>query len=258
LQDEQRTLAPAWPGLGTAGGFKVGRNEPCPCGSGKKYKRCCLPDDEAWALAGPRLHRQPLGTSYEAGWAAFLRGRQEEALDAWWPVWEALREPLASEGLGSWHRRDQQELAVWITSLQTVLAACAARHPEQSSRWLAWTETLREWVERDPVGFAPLGHRRSITMMHALALFAAGREEEGEAWFERLRSEDATDPWLYYRWAEAYANRWGDAPKDADRAQGLYRQALAMVKDEEARALMEDARWALLRRQATRREALNR
>ncbi|MGL6311367.1 SEC-C metal-binding domain-containing protein [Aeromonas sp. 96A] len=21
---------------------KVGRNEPCPCGSGKKYKQCCL------------------------------------------------------------------------------------------------------------------------------------------------------------------------------------------------------------------------
>ena len=23
-------------------GFKVGRNDPCPCGSGKKYKKCCL------------------------------------------------------------------------------------------------------------------------------------------------------------------------------------------------------------------------
>ncbi|MCL4517466.1 MAG: SEC-C metal-binding domain-containing protein [Firmicutes bacterium] len=22
-------------------GFKVGRNDPCPCGSGKKYKKCC-------------------------------------------------------------------------------------------------------------------------------------------------------------------------------------------------------------------------
>jgi preprotein translocase subunit SecA len=22
-------------------GRKIGRNEPCPCGSGKKYKRCC-------------------------------------------------------------------------------------------------------------------------------------------------------------------------------------------------------------------------
>lgn len=22
-------------------GGKIGRNEPCPCGSGRKYKRCC-------------------------------------------------------------------------------------------------------------------------------------------------------------------------------------------------------------------------
>jgi tetratricopeptide (TPR) repeat protein len=28
---------------------KLGRNEPCPCGSGKKYKRCCLERDEAAA-----------------------------------------------------------------------------------------------------------------------------------------------------------------------------------------------------------------
>jgi tetratricopeptide (TPR) repeat protein len=25
---------------------KIGRNDPCPCGSGKKYKRCCLEEDE--------------------------------------------------------------------------------------------------------------------------------------------------------------------------------------------------------------------
>lgn len=25
-------------------GSQAGRNAPCPCGSGKKYKRCCLPD----------------------------------------------------------------------------------------------------------------------------------------------------------------------------------------------------------------------
>jgi tetratricopeptide (TPR) repeat protein len=28
---------------------KIGRNELCPCGSGKKYKRCCLASDEAAA-----------------------------------------------------------------------------------------------------------------------------------------------------------------------------------------------------------------
>ena len=30
---------------------KSGRNDPCPCGSGQKYKRCCLPRDEAAAHA---------------------------------------------------------------------------------------------------------------------------------------------------------------------------------------------------------------
>jgi hypothetical protein len=28
---------------------KVRRNDPCPCGSGKKYKKCCLPKGEAFA-----------------------------------------------------------------------------------------------------------------------------------------------------------------------------------------------------------------
>ena len=27
-------------------GKKVGRNDPCPCGSGRKYKKCCLPKEE--------------------------------------------------------------------------------------------------------------------------------------------------------------------------------------------------------------------
>lgn len=34
------------------GGPPIGRNDPCPCGSGKKFKRCCL--------AGPRLPLAPL------------------------------------------------------------------------------------------------------------------------------------------------------------------------------------------------------
>jgi hypothetical protein len=33
-------------------GYKIGRNDPCPCGSGKKYKNCCLGLDE---IAGKGL-----------------------------------------------------------------------------------------------------------------------------------------------------------------------------------------------------------
>ena len=38
----------------------AGRNDPCPCGSGKKYKKCCLGTDrvasatQAMAITGPR------------------------------------------------------------------------------------------------------------------------------------------------------------------------------------------------------------
>ena len=29
---------------------KVGRNEPCPCGSGKKYKNCCEKVSQVWEI----------------------------------------------------------------------------------------------------------------------------------------------------------------------------------------------------------------
>lgn len=40
---------------------KPGRNDPCPCGSGKKYKKCCLPKDNAKECAD--LEDQEIGDS---------------------------------------------------------------------------------------------------------------------------------------------------------------------------------------------------
>jgi len=36
---------------------KIGRNAPCPCGSGKKYKRCCLPGQAKKRPASVRKQR---------------------------------------------------------------------------------------------------------------------------------------------------------------------------------------------------------
>jgi len=44
-------------------GAKAGRNDPCPCGSGKKYKKCCQ-DKEAAAVVDPEVAwRQQLETA---------------------------------------------------------------------------------------------------------------------------------------------------------------------------------------------------
>ena len=36
---------------------KIGRNAPCPCGSGKKYKKCCLPGQPEKRPASARKQR---------------------------------------------------------------------------------------------------------------------------------------------------------------------------------------------------------
>jgi SEC-C motif/Protein of unknown function (DUF2384) len=64
---------------------KIGRNDPCPCGSGKKYKRCCLPQQSAsysfWAQqrnASDQLTRDMLrlaerkfGAQIQVAWQDF-------------------------------------------------------------------------------------------------------------------------------------------------------------------------------------------
>jgi tetratricopeptide (TPR) repeat protein len=49
---------------------RTGRNDPCPCGSGKKYKRCCLEEHQAAehealaaAAAGPEPQALPIPSS---------------------------------------------------------------------------------------------------------------------------------------------------------------------------------------------------
>jgi tetratricopeptide (TPR) repeat protein len=53
---------------------KPGRNDPCPCGSGKKYKKCCLSRDEA---ARPRVAAENPGEKF----VAELRPDLDEAVD---------------------------------------------------------------------------------------------------------------------------------------------------------------------------------
>jgi hypothetical protein len=47
---------------------KVGRNDSCPCGSGIKYKRCCLPTDQAKSPEFER-HKEMHAAFHEAGHA---------------------------------------------------------------------------------------------------------------------------------------------------------------------------------------------
>jgi SEC-C motif len=61
----------------------VGRNDPCPCGSGKKYKKCCLPRDDLAqvAQAQSRLH-EPAQPPAAARLAPDLEDEIERLMEA--------------------------------------------------------------------------------------------------------------------------------------------------------------------------------
>ncbi|MGH8239592.1 MAG: SEC-C metal-binding domain-containing protein, partial [Steroidobacteraceae bacterium] len=83
ISDFERVMNPATP----VRSAKVGRNEPCPCGSGKKYKRCCAENDagaEPDGFAAGRFRYEP--GSYGGSMAGYLPSilcYERSGPDAW-------------------------------------------------------------------------------------------------------------------------------------------------------------------------------
>ena len=64
-------------------GAQIGRNEKCPCGSGRKYKQCCLGKDEEKARKARAKQAEKAAKEAEkAQKAAEKSGEKEEAAPA--------------------------------------------------------------------------------------------------------------------------------------------------------------------------------
>jgi tetratricopeptide (TPR) repeat protein len=55
---------------------KIGRNDPCPCNSGKKYKKCCMAGDEAAARAA-RPAQPATVPAHRPSWASYVQEHDE-------------------------------------------------------------------------------------------------------------------------------------------------------------------------------------
>ncbi|WP_088831311.1 SEC-C metal-binding domain-containing protein [Paenibacillus tyrfis] len=98
---------------------KIGRNEPCPCGSGKKYKHCCLLTGEAPQLqaAAPNTG-SPSNIRPSADQGPSLNAETVqtliEVLD--WPqeIYESVAEQLAGQMAGTFDwQRITEAVALW-------------------------------------------------------------------------------------------------------------------------------------------------
>ncbi|RTE05442.1 tetratricopeptide repeat protein [Paenibacillus whitsoniae] len=115
---------------------KVGRNDPCPCGSGNKYKKCCLPADEAGNVvrigaqqtAQEEVKAEPQHPASQAEYKSFIAYLQWTS-----PVYEIIATKLPEHLLGRYTWKDISMIAsLWnhystsskpIINKQTVVLA---------------------------------------------------------------------------------------------------------------------------------------
>ena len=76
--------------------MKLGRNDPCTCGSGKKYKQCC--GANAASPAGA-INQQAVINALRTAWANFEAGRLEQARDICQQVLKVLPAQLDAQYL---------------------------------------------------------------------------------------------------------------------------------------------------------------
>jgi len=77
---------------------KTGRNDACPCGSGKKYKHCCLEKDRAAELA-PAIARRVALQAQKANEVALRKDYQAELLESQPALQEAQALDAASNAV---------------------------------------------------------------------------------------------------------------------------------------------------------------
>lgn len=77
---------------------RTGRNDPCPCGSGKKYKHCCLEKDRAAELA-PAIAQRAALQAQMANRVALRKDYEDELLESLATLQEARDLDTASNAV---------------------------------------------------------------------------------------------------------------------------------------------------------------
>ena len=95
---------------------KLGRNDPCSCGSGKKYKKCCLVSIEAADSEYLRWRRIEASLIPRLLEHAFITFGEESILDAWAEFndegWDEDDDPeLGDESDREYHRHRNTDRA---------------------------------------------------------------------------------------------------------------------------------------------------
>ena len=205
---------------------KIGRNQPCPCGSGKKYKKCCLNKSKSDSLSAPK--RDELDVLMEKGWSLLQGNETTKACDVWLELWNNLKSRFKPE-----FRNIQEAETIfsgceliynWCQDLETELGNAGIDDSVYYQKRIAYCD---EFCSIFPESDEMLMH--NMTKAIAESHFALGSIDEGNKCFKQLIERYPRNIWGYIGWGDMYfwpMNK--DIEPDFERAEQIYKMALDM------------------------------
>ena len=212
---------------------KIGRNEPCPCGSGKKYKKCCIDKEtieEKINIFKP-MHKIEILIDQGEGYVA--RKMPKEACLKWDEAWEKLKEEITQDikSINDLERKLKFDVSLfnWCQDYEMELGNAGV---EDSSYYEKRIKYCGEFVS-----LLPNSDKHIIENMRraeAESYFAVGQTDKGEKTFKKLVKDFPESAWVYIGWGDMYClyRMHKDNPVDFEKAEKIYREALVFAKEE--------------------------
>jgi tetratricopeptide (TPR) repeat protein len=218
-------------------GGKIGRNDSCPCGSGKKYKKCCIDQKNNLEAMGPLNTASPLSCAdewIEAGYYYFNKKWHYKALTCWWHAWqeaekilpETIRDPKTEECDRLFSSCDF--FSNWLVDYQSLIEDNLERDPVAAQNGLIFCQKI---VARFPDMNCSLTNNFIETTSYLL--LALGKSEQAFSLLEQMIEQHPKCTQGYVVLAALLsldAQRFNLHP-DFDRAQQLLLQARENATD---------------------------
>lgn len=203
---------------------KTGRNEPCPCGSGKKYKKCCL--NKPMKNSAIPSKRDELDILMEKGWSLIQKRKTVKGCDVWLELWNKLKLRFKPE-FDDINEAEKvfsgiEYIYDWCQDLEMELGNAGIEDLRYHEKRIAYCNELCSIF---PKSDELLMHnmKKAISESH----FALGNIDEGNKCFKELIEQYPRNAWAYIGWGDMYfwPIRKGMKP-DYERAEQIYNMAL--------------------------------
>jgi hypothetical protein len=209
---------------------KVGRNYPCPCGSGKKFKKCCLHKipvvktaPEFKLITEPELEEyDELVLLMEEGDDALRNKENTKVCDIWLEVWDKLK-PKFKRGVKNISDAEDvvkgfNFLFNWTQDIEIELGNAGSDNPEYYKKRIKYCdEFCTIFPESDVITIHNM--KRAI----AESYYAIDDVEEGYTCFSNLIEQYPDNIWSYVGWGDMYGYPMNkNAEPDFEKALEIY------------------------------------